>query len=338
MDIDIVIATWDRVSLLNKCLCSLEEASFKGMNINVFIIINGEDRKSEEFLEKACFPNLNLRVFPITKTFNGAARNAVFDKLEGQWTFFIDDDAWVPKTYFQDFFNIIKNAPEIDILGGSDCADTTGRYHQRMLNALYSSVVAMGPTWRRHTVINKDKLIKASERDLTLCHLWVKTRFLKENDLKFPIFLMRNEENYFLNEAQKFKANIFYSYQLKVNHLRRKRILALLSTIFSSGQSRFAMIMAQNSAGNLLYFTPLFCISLAVFFPVTFFVKQLFLLYLFLVLIASIKMAFVFRVFKAIPILIALHPAIHISYAVGMLSYPINQINNFVQTSEVKEN
>jgi hypothetical protein len=194
------------------------------------------------------------------------------------------------------------------------------------MNALYSSTAAMGPTSRRHDPRVKDKLIRASEVDLTLCHLWVKRDFFKKTGLRFPSFLSKNEENYFLNEALKENAQMFFTYALKVNHLRKKSIPQVLSSISHSGYCRFEMNMAQKNKRNLIYFIPLLSLVTIVFLPISKLSISLFLLYLLFISFYSIVAALRFNIPFATGVLILLHPAVHLSYALGMLRASLSQL------------
>lgn len=324
MNIDIVIPTNNRPELLVKCLNSLELAALEKMN--VFVVINGIDHKSENTLNQISYKHLIIKILPISKTTNGSARNFALSRISSDWVYFIDDDAWVPENYFKKFYDIIKSNPTIDIIGGSDCANNFGSFHQRMLNATYNSPMAMGPTFKRHTFRNVNKVIEGTERNLTLCNLWINSKLLIKHNLNFPLCLKRNEENYLINEAKSLGANIKYSYQIKVNHLRRKSIFELLKTIYLSGFSRMQMSMMQKSWSNIYFFLPLFCVALIPFIIDSSLINSLVQIYIFLILISSIYTSFIFNVRKSIPILIIIHPSIHISYAFGMISYIIFKI------------
>jgi glycosyltransferase involved in cell wall biosynthesis len=93
--VSVVIPTLNRPQLLWKAVMSALAQTYSP--IEVIVVIDGEDRPSEETL--ASINDARLRVIPLAVNMGGSeARNIGVRAAEGTWIAFLDDDdEWLPK-------------------------------------------------------------------------------------------------------------------------------------------------------------------------------------------------------------------------------------------------
>ena len=230
--VSVLIITWKRAALLQKCLDSLLPWA-RETELEVRVILNGEDKNSAEILRRMCDQHGWITWKEIPPCAPGKARNLGLAGLKGEWVYFLDDDAQVPPGYWQKFLAARAQLQNADVIGGPDAmAPESGRLAQAVAMTL-SSPFCMGPTATRHKSTNGTPFM-ANESVLTSCNLWVLRRHIA-GGVQFPEDYQRAEETVFLQDLENMGAELWHVPNLYVWHARRDSWQVLTRTSFNSG-------------------------------------------------------------------------------------------------------
>ncbi len=250
--VEIIIVTYGRSELLRSLLDSLPERPSDELQIK--IIINGKDPKTESLL--LSYPN-HSTIFcehPLTPA---AARNLAIRETDADWLLFLDDDVILPENYFNQGLVFMARHPQALAFGGSDAPYPGCSNWELSLNITLTSSLATAHTRHRHNALTKSFACEATEGDLTLCNLWIKTEVFHKMGLYFDESYQRNEENVLLYELAKRSSEIYRNNQLFVSHKRRDHFLAAMRSVARSARFRMKSILDKGELTNPLYLFPL---------------------------------------------------------------------------------
>ncbi len=164
----------------------------------------------------------------------------------------------------------------------------------------------------------------ASEKELILCNLAVKSKIFKKK-VKFNELLYPNEENELLQKLLKEEKGVFvYNPKAVVSRLRRDSLIKIARQFFFYGKGRMEQIRNIGLKDNFIFFLPLLFLIYFLFIP--FFLMGRFywfitplLIYLFITFISTLG----FYLRKKRKIFFIVLPLtflfIHFSYALGFL-------------------
>ncbi|MDR1847311.1 MAG: glycosyltransferase [Bacteroidales bacterium] len=114
----VVICTFNREDLIEKCLTHLAEQTDK--EFEVIIVNNNSTDKTGEicqsFIEK--HKELNFRIVLETKVGLCSARNRGLKEAKGDYVIYIDDDAFAHIDYISNLRNFINLYPHARVCGG----------------------------------------------------------------------------------------------------------------------------------------------------------------------------------------------------------------------------
>lgn len=314
--VSVLIITWKRPSLLEKCLHSLilwgNETS-----VQVHVLLNGEDAESSEFLTEFSAKHDWLTWREIEHSLPGKARNIGLQELKGEWIFLLDDDAQVPPDYLRNWTSIKNSLPNADIIGGTDCSPPDIFGLSLAVSLTLSSSLCMGPTAARHKAQEREP-IKGDETILSSCNLWIKRSELI-NGLKFPENFRRAEETVYLKELKNKGAEIWHAPSLTVWHTRRHSWRSLAHTSFNSGYFR-SKLMKENFKSKWWFWLP----SVFVLFHLLIFISPVSAIpfvgwWLFPVAAQSWLICVKNRQHKLWPQIVTLHWLIPFTYGIGFL-------------------
>lgn len=248
-DYSVIIVTYKRIESLTQVLTQLNHLN------NVFVVINGDHNPSYGPTKKE-FPQVNF----LEGSFKtpGEARNFALREIRTPWVLFLDDDVLLPENYLSLSDEIRASLePEIVCFGGPDQPIENSNLFQQALSKTLSSPMATAHTRLRHSR-GKKTIINGKESNLILCHLWMRTDFLKKNDLKFSPHLFRNEENLLISQITSLGGKGQYFSGLYVHHHRKSRLDHLTRAVFSSGKNRVKSFILDRSLFHPLYLVPAF--------------------------------------------------------------------------------
>ncbi len=315
----IIILTHGREELLMKCLRSLCP---EGMEWQLILVANGKPL-APSILDFARTVTPDFKLIETEKKVGpGKGRNLALATASGEWVFFIDDDAYVLKDYWEKVQSFLSDK-KIDVIGGPDApADDMSGFSQSLALAL-SSPLCTGRTFYRHKSFGS-KARLADEEKLTSCNLWVRKSAL--GGVAFPEDYIRAEENFFLQRLKNNGASIYYHPGLVVRHFRRTKLKEIWRPTFYAGYSRSKLMREKLTVGDEIFWLPsLFVMlhSLILFDPLTFW--YLARLYLSIILMASIALTMRVQRLRYFPLVTFFHYYIVFVFGVGFLAERIRR-------------
>jgi glycosyltransferase involved in cell wall biosynthesis len=316
----VIIVTHAREELLMKCLDSLHPGV---ESWQLIIVANGKELNSD-LKSKASALTSNFILIDTDEIFPpGKARNQAVLSAEGEWIFFLDDDAIVLPGYWEIALPLLKET-KIDVLGGPD-SPAEGMNTLGMALALtLASPFCTGATFVRHKPQGR-KLLPADEEKLTSCNLWVRKSSI--NGIRFPEDYLRAEEIVFLQKLKQSGRAEFYHPGLKVAHHRRTKLQQLLKPTYYAGFYRSKLIKEKLKTGNEAFYLPAFFVLLHLLFflePLSFW--YLARLYLGIILFVSLGISVQAKRFSLFPLVAFLHYFVVFMYGIGFISERIHRI------------
>ncbi len=234
----LLIITHGREELLSKCLNSLQIGQ---EDWQLIIVANGQ-KLSDQFLTLAKEICQDFTLIYLDETQPpGKVRNCALESMKHDWVFLLDDDAYLPKDYFNKAYNSLLKQ-NIEVLGGPDTPASNMNAFALALGLTLTSPFCTGFTHLRH-LPRKSELRKASEEHLTSCNLWIKKDLLLK--VKFPDSFARGEETMLLLNLRKMGIIFYFDPQLYVFHHRRTKLKDLLRPTFNSGFYRSRVMKNQ---------------------------------------------------------------------------------------------
>ncbi len=313
----VIIITRDRLSLLQKCLDALNvfRASLK---FELVIVLNGEDTLTHAYLNE--MPDL-VFIYSSQPLPPGAARNLALESVTKEWTFFIDDDAFIPSDYFSYALKLLKDLPKAQVIGGSDTFPPDASGIALATSLTLESPFCTGLTSRRHSQAGL-KVMKADETSLTSCNLWIRSHWWLKG-LRFPENYIRGEETILLKKISDQSDELWYVPTLKVFHQRRDNLKSIVIASYKGGYYR-ARTLREFGGGWWFWLSPLFVIlhfSIIAMPPIFYLCVGVWLT---LVMVASLKIVIEHRKYSSFFLMIFLHWIILFSYGLGFIKFQVD--------------
>lgn len=316
----VLIVTHGREELLMKCLNSLTPPT---ENWQLIILANGKEltpgpiQKAQSLTADFTYLKSDIQMMP------GMARNIAMRAVNGEWIYFVDDDAFVLPGYWDIVLPLLSDL-KIDVLGGPD-SPALGMSHLSLSLALtLSSPFCTGATFSRHKSFG-DNLQKADEEKLTSCNLWVRTAAL--NGVQFPEDYIRAEETVFLQKLKGLGRGLYYHPKLKVAHFRRSQFKQLWRPTFYAGYYRSKLMKENLKKSNDAFWLPSLFVVLHLFLffqPVVFW--YLARMYASIIIFMSMGLAMKAKRFSLFPTIAFLHYFVVFMYGVGFLTERFKRI------------
>ena len=318
----VLIITHGREDLLSKCLDSLRPPVEKWQLV---IVSNGLEL-SAPIIEKAKSLTSEVDILTLPgKEKPGRSRNLGMNLVRYDWTFLIDDDAYLLPRYFEIAQPLLEK-DQIDVLGGPDAPAKGMNHFSEALAITLSSPFCTGPTFGRH-MRKGTQLAAAGEQVLTSCNLWVRTSWLKK--FPFPEDYLRTEETALLLDLEKNGARMFYHPLLQVGHHRRKSIKGLWHPTFYAGFYRSKVLRDKSVGDSMIFYLPsvfvLLHLSLFIFPEIFWLMARS---YLAIVVMMSLNLGARYKRMRLFPQIVFLHYFIVFVYGVGFLKHRLGGYGN----------
>lgn len=323
----VIILSHGREELLSKCLDSLRSSAENWQ----LILVTNEIGLSEEMTIKAreLTPNCVFH-----KTDNmlrpGKARNEALAIAEGEWLFFVDDDAYLLPNYWEQILPLLDDQ-KFDVIGGPDAIPPGMNAVSTSLGLALSSPFCTGMTHNRHKA-SGTKIRPADEEWFTSCNLWIRKSALNEHS--FPEDFVKAEESYLLQKLKVSGKHLFYHPKLKVAHYRSSKIKDLIRPAYSAGYSRSKLIRRRIVKGNEAFWLPsLFVLlHLTLFFDLSSFL-YLARMYASIILFVSVTLSMKIKRTGLFPMVALMHYLVVFLFGIGFMAERLEGMRNIQKSS-----
>ena len=272
LKLEAVLITHNRPDLLEQCLASLESAVDlvkDQIQLKILIGINGPSRISwpvlESRLEKgstAQTASITYEILSISSPLRpSAARNRVLSLAQGEWLFFIDDDAFIGPDFFMTFLATLRREPNCSVIGGPNLTPLGSTLFQKASGAALSSRFGASASCVRYKPRSIESR-RCGDESLILCNMFVKTEAMRS--VHFPEGLICNEENWILQDLNNRGELFLYEPSLWVWHERRKHPLAFAAQIHKYGIGRGQNLRLRPTTLEFRHVIPAFCVLFTV--------------------------------------------------------------------------
>jgi glycosyltransferase involved in cell wall biosynthesis len=126
MKFSVIVPTYNRKTLLGKCLKSLVNQGYPTCDYEVIVVDDGSVDETEQVVKSAKKGFANLRYFRIRHKGQGAARNVGLRNAKGEFIAFTDDDCVVEKEWLKKIEAAFRQN-KADAVGGA-IVNPTNRY------------------------------------------------------------------------------------------------------------------------------------------------------------------------------------------------------------------
>ncbi len=216
--ISVVVCTYNRLSLLQRCLNSLESQSIQDKFYEVLIIDNNPTDKIRGLVKHFTEKNRNFRLAKERKQGLSFARNKGFQEARGNFVAYIDDDAIANEDWVKEIMNFIKRRPKIVAFGGPYLGYIDGKKPKWL-----------PPEYGDFSLGNKERPIKTPYESLSGSNTVFKKKVLKRQggfrtDLGMKgDKLLYGEETKLIFDLVENGHEVYYSPNIKVRHLISKK-------------------------------------------------------------------------------------------------------------------
>ncbi|MBU3912753.1 MAG: glycosyltransferase [Nanoarchaeota archaeon] len=271
-------------------------------------------------------------------------RNRGAKKARGKFLAFIDDDAIVDKKLLKEAKKFFDEHGCVDIVGGPQMTPLDERGFAKISGYALASKFGGWETANRYS--GKKVILNAEETMLTSANLFCKREVMKR--LQFNPKLWPGEDSKFIEDAKKIGMSVAYYPGIIVYHRRRDSLGKLIKQIYSYGKTRPEKESIKETLKMPFFIVPsLFLIYLIALFllsvPLTitgvsigvqntiysktfvFFSIPLVFYFILDFLFSGVN-AFKSKDLKALLVLPAVYPVIHLSYGLGFFISSIKRL------------
>lgn len=316
MNYSIIIVTYNRKELLQKCI---EEITCQNPSAKILVGINGHDEATQSYLQNCS----NVTFKSYKKRTPGEVRNDLAKLVETPWICFLDDDIIIRDEYFKKAEGILSTHSGLDIFGGPDTSYPNEETTESAISLALTSPLATAKSRKRHTV-SKEFVHNATEQELILCNLWMKTSLFQKEGFSFDPRFFRNEENVLLHLLFEAKKKAMYFGNLYVHHKKKGNLFQMTITVMKSANFRAKSFMLFPQSFNFLYLVPSIFFIYLVTMP--FYESSIKLIpliaYLFILLFYTLKICKKANRMNLFFQVMLIQVLINMSYGVGFMSPP----------------
>ncbi|MCC6277607.1 MAG: glycosyltransferase [Oligoflexia bacterium] len=326
-----LIITRNRPKLLESCLNSIEQAKCGDFHLIVFQ--NGQDprySKLEGRYNNQSWVTWIVHNQPLSAS---AARNKAVKYVEAEWTYFLDDDVIVDTQIFKKFTKCLALFSEAQCVGGPNLNPAHSNLFQESSGLALSSL--WGSFLSRKRYGSTGIAGRATEHDLILCNLAIKTQFIRQ--ITFPENFNCGEENWVLRVLTQSGRMAYWCPELIVFHERRPNLISFARQVFQYGWGRAQNMRFMKPIPHWAHFVPslfaLFLFGLLGHWTLNgsvpywaFVILGIYLLFTILFSAGLTKLTKKPKVGTFLTLGVVF-PTIHISYGLGVIWGLINQVS-----------
>lgn len=231
----VVVATYNRASLLDNCLESLAVQDLNDADYEVLIIDNNSTDETGQVGRDYCHRNLNFRLLTENSQGLSFCRNRGWQEARGIFVAYIDDDALASANWLREAERFINNHPEVEAFGGPYEAFS-----------LIKIPAWFPPSYGRLDHGSKDRILSLEREWISGTNMFFRCRLLEKlkgfnNQLGMKKDqLGYGEETNLLIKLKEMDIPVYYVQAVRVKHLiapYKLSLLWLLKSEFNAGRS-----------------------------------------------------------------------------------------------------
>ena len=212
--LSVIICTYNRAALLEKCLDSLTKQEMVRVNVEIVVVDNNSTDSTKYVVNQFQQRLPNMKYVFAKKQGLSYARNKGYEESTGEYLVYLDDDALAPPAYLSILASVInQNTP--DIVGGP----------------AYPYYLTDKPSWFKDTYVTRLKAHVSGFSEtvgVTGCNFAIRRDVLAKIGLFDPSYGMRGNELGLLEEkkmidlyrlkTEKEKQKVYYSIEWYIQH------------------------------------------------------------------------------------------------------------------------
>jgi len=216
--VSVVVSTYNRVDLLERCMQSLQEQNANRKVYEVLIIDNNSKDSTKSAVRKYTDKVKNFRYFKEKKQGLSHAKNRGWKESRGEYVAYIDDDAISSKDWVKEIIDFIKRYPKIVAFGGPYFGYTNGKKPKWL-----------PPKYGNFSLGDRERPIKTPYESLSGSNTVFKKKVLKrQGGFKTDLGmkgdkLLYGEETKLIFDLVENRHEVYYSPNIKVRHLISKK-------------------------------------------------------------------------------------------------------------------
>jgi succinoglycan biosynthesis protein ExoA len=184
-------------------------------------------------------------------------RNTALRAAQGEWIYFLDDDALPPKDNLRRVEKYLSES-NVAMVGGPNLCPPSAPFLEQIFAVVLASWLAFGPSRARYAPVGSPR--DTGEKELILCNTLARRDALLARG-GFNEALYPNEENALMDELQKRGARLIYDPQFFVHRRPRRSLKSFLKMLRTYGRGRAEQFRLHPTPGSVLNFVPpLFCL------------------------------------------------------------------------------
>jgi cellulose synthase/poly-beta-1,6-N-acetylglucosamine synthase-like glycosyltransferase len=246
-------------------------------------------------------------------------RNEGVRLSKGDIIYFADNDSVITRDVFMKAELLLENDPSIAVLGGPSLTPDSDTPLQKSFGAVFASPWAAGKSSARYRRSGSRRV--SGEKELILCNMFIRKEVFEKLG-GFREDLYPNEENDFMNRAQRSGCKAVYDPDIYVTRSQRRTYPAFIRQCFTYGRGRAEQMLAGFDKNDAINTVPAFFVFYLLYLAVA---GPAFEEIIPLLMYAAGCIAFALREsssaggLKAVPLLLVNFPVMHLTYGIGFL-------------------
>lgn len=242
--LSVIVCTYNRVSLLKKCLSSIKKQTASVKNYEVVVVDNSSTDSTKEMFKEYAKNRTNIRIVTEKNVGRSNARNRGWQEAKGKYVAYVDDDAIVKSDWLEKIIAFINKYPKIKVFGGP-----YDRYSIKQI-----------PAWLPEKYFTLD--LGGKLKKLNLKNEWLSGSNMIFNRSIFNKYggfntnfggvgekIFYGEETEFFTRLKKKKEPVYYVPTIRIKHLvtgKKLHLLWLLRNDYAHSFSN-SLIIKRNS-------------------------------------------------------------------------------------------
>lgn len=198
MFLSIIIPIYNVEKYIGKCFDSIYNQRCDETSFEVIAMNDGTPDNSMHIVQQYAEQHTNVHIINQKNGGVSVARNTGLQYAKGDYIAFVDPDDWIGDSSLKKIFSFLQevNSPEIAIFNSLNISDLKYNWH----GILEENIVYSGSE-----LFSRYLYFRGS-----VCGAIYKTKFLRENNLCFPVGIKNAEDTIFFNECLSIASKVCF--------------------------------------------------------------------------------------------------------------------------------